>query len=130
MILRRTTPGQISPRSLGHGASQGAEFPETSVAVFDPRGSVTEHVELIESGRDGAIDGLRRRVVVLMRAAGWLLDDLIDDPETQEVRRGDLQTRGGFVRFGPILPENGGTTFGRDDAVRSVLENEDPVGHG
>ncbi len=57
---------------------------------------------------DGLIDESRRAVVVEVRAADGLLDDLVDQPELEQVGRGDLQRLGRLDLSLRVAPQNRG----------------------
>src|SRR5229473_4129038 len=63
-----------------------------------------------------------------VRSARRLGDDLVDDPELQQVFGRDLERLGGALPLARILPEDGGAALGGDDGVHGVLEHQYPVG--
>ena len=67
-------------------------------------------------------------IVILVRAAGWLFDDLVDDAEAQQIRRGHAEALRGLLDARAVLPQYRRAAFGRNDAVGPVLEDEYAVG--
>ena len=57
-------------------------------------------VEVGEAGGDGIANGTDGALVVAVRAADRLFDDLIDDAEHDEVLRRDLHRGRGFLALG------------------------------
>ena len=47
--------------------------------------------------------------------------------EFEQVFGGELERRGGLGGVGAVFPENRGATFGRDDGVIGVFQNEHAV---
>ena len=71
--------------------------------------------------------GLRR---VGVRAADRFVDDLVDDAEPQQVRRGDLQRLRGFDFLPGVAPQDCGAPFGRNHAVDRKLVHQDAIANG
>src|SRR5881396_4025677 len=80
--------------------------------LLDPHLAQLPHVasQRVAQHRGG---GLR----IGVRSARRLGDDLVDDPELQQVFGRDLERLGGPLPLARVLPEDGGATFGGDDRV-------------
>ena len=62
-----------------------------------------------------------------MRAAERLVDDLVDEAELLQPRRGDAERLGGLGRVLGGLPQDRRAAFGRDHRVRRVLQHQRDV---
>src|SRR3954466_467720 len=56
----------------------------------------------------------RRRVIVVVSAAGWFGDHFIDDAQFDHVLRGYLKRLRGKVALAGVAPHDGGATFWSD----------------
>ena len=75
----------------------------------------------------GVRDGFFPRPV---RAAGMLGDDVIDNAETFQVFRRDLQRLRRLLRLGRVAPQDGGRALRRDHRIDGMLQHQHPVGGG
>ncbi len=64
---------------------------------------------------------------VAVRAARRLVDDLVDQPELLQARRGDAERLGGLGRLLGRLPQDRRAALGRDHRVGRVLEHQRDV---
>ena len=56
--------------------------------------------------------------------------DPVDDPEPQQLRRGQAQRLGGFLRVSAVAPQDRGAALGRDYRIDGVLQHQDGIGGG
>src|SRR6266700_3709834 len=70
-----------------------------------------------------------RGIVVEMRSAVRLGNDLIDDRHFFQVRRGNAQSLRGNLFLGRVTPHDGSTALRRNDRVNRVFHHEYAVGH-
>ena len=58
---------------------------------------------------------------------GFKLVGFVDDAEFEQVFRGELERGGRLSGVGPVLPQDRRATFGRDDRVVGILQNQHAV---
>ena len=75
-----------------------------------------------------SVDHHRR--VVAVRAAERLVDDLVDEAELLQARRGDAEDLGGLGRVLGGLPQDRRAALGRDHRVGRVLQHQRDVADG
>ena len=68
--------------------------------------------------------------MIAMRAAERLADDLVDEAQRLQPRRGDAERFRGFGRLLGGLPQDRRAAFGRDDRVSRVLQHQRDVADG
>ena len=79
--------------------------PQLVVALLEEFVEI-ELLQLRECLKDRRLHGRTSRLVILLRAARGLLDDLVDRTELLEVRRGDLERGRRFGSLRTVAPEN------------------------
>ena len=75
--------------------SDGTHLAELVVALIQPRLDV-ERLETSRARRSAMSSSAAAAAGIGVGAADRLLDDLVDDAEPEQIRRGDLQRRRGF----------------------------------
>src|SRR5436309_9917484 len=83
--------------------------------------------EMPQVATEGLAERRGRRLGVGVRPTRRLGDDLVDDPELQQVLGRDLQGLGGPLPLARVLPEDGRAALGGDDGVHRVLEHQHAV---
>jgi hypothetical protein len=63
-----------------------------------------------------------------MRAAEGFGNNVVDELEFEKMFGSNFEGFGGFRGGSAIFPENRSTTFGADDRIIGVFENQDAVG--
>jgi hypothetical protein len=66
-----------------------------------------------EVSRQSLVERPGSGIPVIVRAARWLGQDIIDDVERREIARGQLQRLRSLVLRRRALPQDGGAAFGR-----------------
>jgi len=96
----------------GFDQAGGGQFHEIGEVVTDA----------IHRGGDGGVP-------IPMSAAHGLGNNFIDQAEFEKILGGDAEGFGGLGGKGTIFPKNAGASFGRNDGVVGVFQNENAVGH-
>ena len=135
--LARLTPQ--SP-ATGTGRSSGSRSPTTTpfsshtpmrrnfarrgrAALLDRLG-----LDRVERLRDRIAEQPRGAVVVLVRAAGRLRHDRVDDAEVVAEARRRLERGGGLLALVDVAPQDRGAALGRDHRVDGVLQHQHAIG--
>ena len=106
-----------------------ADAAELLVAVGRRSASAESSRQRRRAARGAPPAGWRPRLPVAMGAAHGLRHDRVDDPEPQQVGRGDPHRLGRLGRLGRVAPQDGGAALGRDHRVDGVLEHQHAVAH-
>lgn len=64
-----------------------------------------------------------------MGAAFGLRDDIIDEAEFLKIDGGYAEGLGGLGGESAVFPKNASASFGRDDRVVAVFQDENTIGH-
>src|ERR1700682_1211419 len=135
---RAAVPGDLSGEdgglSIPRGRNgrprrgDGAQLAELGVAVVGDgaRAQLAQLAQVLAQHRPQVG---RRHVDVAVRAAGRLLDQLVDDSQLERVARGEFQGFGGPFALAGVAVEDGRARLRRDDRVPAVLQHEQPVAH-
>src|SRR5579862_420356 len=121
-----TAPGAPSP---------GREFLELAIAqqlVFARFEQLVERLflRLTQSLGEGLLQRDHHGGMITVGAAERLVDDLVDEPEGLEARRGDAQRFRRLFGMRCRLPENRSAPLGRDHRVGGVLQHQRGVADG
>src|SRR5687768_6119958 len=76
------------------------------------------------------LDGLHRRLMVAVRAAGRLGYDAVHQSEGFQAGRGNGKRLGRFLGVIGALPQDRGAAFGRDHRVGRILQHENGIPNG
>src|SRR5262249_47257313 len=80
--------------------------------------------EVLELADQRVVDGLRGRLVIGVRAAGRLRNDLVDHALLEQILRGDAERARRLLAHLltlAVLPQNRGAAFDRDHRIDRVL---------
>jgi len=119
-----TKPGWL--RAEAPFFRENDEIAEFAVALF--AASFGGHrLYLLEVLQEAGLQALCCLFVIAMRPAEGFGYNLVHQTQFEQVLGSDLERFRGFRRSGAILPENRRATFGADDGVIGVFENQNTV---
>lgn len=106
----------------------GADGTEAGLAGLDQLGLGKLHQfgKVVANAIQRGFNGGRP---IAVRTSEGLGDDLIDQPELEEIGGGYAEGGRGLGREGAVFPKNAGTPFGGDNGIVGIFQNEDAIGH-
>src|SRR5206468_4231094 len=117
---RRNGPGLSIVEGRVGGFDEDADLAVFLVAAVEK--SVERDVdELAEVAEEEGLESGGGLAMVAVGAAERLRDDLVDDPEAEQVLAGELERGGGLGGVFATFPEDRRTAFGADHRVIRVL---------